>query len=190
MDTIPENNRPMKIKLIPFIFIFLTMACLPENYNFKENPVYILKEALDSLQKRDIEKFARVSGKEALCLYGNDSNLQTIADNFSYSEHDLKLDHKLISTQFNEPVKFVGFWSYKTDRHLFEISDKQNQRIMDVIIDCEFGNEGEKLKGEKQKDPKNYKIKQCRLIKITPVKFKGLAVTKKCESLKVNLGPL
>ena len=180
----------MKIKLIPFIFIFLTVACLPDNYNFKENPVYILKEALDSLQKRDAEKFVKISGKEALCLYGNDSSLQTIADNFSYAEHDLKLEHKLISGQFNEPVKFVGFWSYKTDRHLFEISEKQGQRIMDVIIDCEFGNEGEKLKAEQQKDPKYYKIKQCRLIKMNPIKFRGLAMTKKCESLKVTLGPL
>lgn len=181
----------MKIKLLPFIFILSLVACMPDNYNFKENPVFILKEALDSIQKRDAEKFARISGKEALCLYGNDSNLQLITDNFTYSEQDLSLDHKVIFSQFNEPVKFVGFWSYKTDRHFFGISDKQtNQKIMDVVIDCEFGNEGEKLKGEKQKESKNYKIKQCRLIKITPVKFQGLSLSKKCESLKVNLGPL
>lgn len=176
----------MKIHFIFFILLITVTGCLPDNYNFKENPVYILKEALDSLEKRDVQKFEKISGKEALCLYATDSGLQRIADNFSFAQDDLNLKHQLLSEKLNEPPKFVGYWSYKTDRHLFQVFDKREQeKIMDVIIDCEFGNEGERLK-----EVKNYKIKQCRLTKISPVKFQGLSINKKCESLKVDLGPL
>ena len=176
----------MKIHLLPLIFILTFIACLPDNYNFKENPVFILKEALNSLEKRDSEKFLRISGKEALCLYANDAGLQKLSDNFPYTEQDLKIEHKLLSSQYNEPVKFVGHWSYKTERHLFTIFEQQNaKKIMDVLIDCEFGNEGEKFQGDDQKNDRKYKIKQCRLIKISPYTFDSLAIPKKCESLKV-----
>lgn len=176
----------MKINLIPLVFIFSLLGCLPDNYNFKENPVFILKEALGSLERRDAEKFLKISGKEALCLYGNDTGLQKLSDNFPYTEDDLKVDHKLVSSQYNEPVKFVGHWSYKTERHLFSISDKERtKKIMDVLIDCEFGNEGEKFKGDDQKNDRKYKIKQCRLIKILPNTFASLVLPKKCESLRV-----
>lgn len=178
----------MKINLIPLIFIFSTLSCLPINYDFKENPVYILKEALESLEKRDSEQFLKISGKEALCLYGNDSGLSHLAENFPYSEHDLKLGHGLIYSQFNTPPKFVGHWSYKSERHLILVSDRDDKKIMDVVVDCEFGNEGEKLKESDQKNERKYVIKKCRLTKIIPATFKTLGLPKKCESLKVHIG--
>ncbi|HLT22963.1 MAG TPA: hypothetical protein VKZ84_05955 [Bacteriovoracaceae bacterium] len=176
----------MKINLLPLIFIFMTLGCLPDNYNFKENPVFILKEALSSLERRDSEQFLRISGREALCLYGNDTGLQRLSDSFPYVEEDLALEHKVILSQYNQPAKFVGYWSYKTERHFFSIYQKQgNKHIMDVLIDCEFGNEGNKLKEEDYKNEKKYKIKQCRLIKIIPSAFSSLSLPKKCEGLKV-----
>lgn len=176
----------MRINPLSFLLIFTTLACLPDNYSFKENPIFILKEALDSLEKRDADKFQKISGKEALCLYANDSGLQRLSDNFPYQEDDLKVDYKLLNTQFNSPAKFVGYWSYKTERHSFAISEKnQQKKVMDVIIDCEFGNEGEKLKIEDQKNEKKYKIKQCRLVKIIPHTFSSLMLPKKCENLRV-----
>lgn len=177
----------MRINLLNFILVFTTLACLPNNYNFKENPIYILKEALDSLEKRDIEKFQKISGKEALCLYANDSGLQSLSDHFTYQEEDLKVSHKLLESTYNSPVKFVGYWSYKTERHLFTITEKtEDKDIMDVLIDCEFGNEGQKLKSEDQRNERKYKIKQCRLIKIIPHTFPSLVIPKMCENLRVR----
>lgn len=176
----------MKINLLSLIFIFTTLACVPDNYDFKENPVFILKEALHSLEKRDSEQFLRISGKEALCLYANDTGLQLLSDNFPYAEDDLSVEHKILSDEYNQPPKFVGHWSYMTVRHFFSITEKQSENpIMDVLIDCEFGNEGNKLKEKDQKNYKNYKIKQCRLIKIIPTAFTSLPVPKKCEGLRV-----
>lgn len=177
----------MKISLLNLIFIFSLSACLPVNYNFKENPIFILKEALDSLIKRDTQQFLRISGKEALCLYANDAGLSDLSDNFTYSEHDLKLEHSLVSSQQNTPPRFVGHWSYKSERHLFAIKDKAvDKKIMDVLIDCEYGNEGEKLKGDEQKNERKYTIKKCRLTKIMPLTFPGAKLPEKCENLKVN----
>ncbi|HLW57849.1 MAG TPA: hypothetical protein VKY27_10710 [Bacteriovoracaceae bacterium] len=181
----------MKKMNLLIIFIFTTVACLPESYNFRENPLFILKEALTALEKRDSERFLRISGKEALCLYAHDAGIQRLSDNLPYTEDDLKVDHKLLSSQFNETPKFVGYWSYKSERHLFSIAEKSTKtKILDVLIDCEYGNEGEKLKAEERKDERKYKVKQCRLVKIVPLTFKGLALPTQCEALKVRLGPL
>lgn len=180
----------MKMNLF-IIFILTTVACVPESYNFKENPLYILKEALSALEKRDSERFLKVSGKEALCLYAHDTGIQRLSDNFPYTEDDLKLEHKLLSTQLNESPKFVGYWSYKSERHIFTIFEKSGHtKLLDVLIDCEYGNEGEKLKVQDRKDERKYKIKQCRLVKIIPQTFKSIIMPKQCEALKVKLGPL
>lgn len=177
----------MRTNPLIILFLLTTLACLPESYNFKENPIYILKEALNALEKRDTEKFLRISGKEALCLYGSDAGIQRISDNFPYTEDDLKVKHQQVFSQFNEPIKFVGHWSYKTERHAFVISEKRSKdKILEAIIDCEFGNEGEKLKVEERKDEKKYKIKQCRLVKIIPLTFKSFSLPRQCEALKVN----
>lgn len=177
----------MKKHLLSLIFVIFAVACLPDNYTFKENPIYILKEALNSLEKRDAEQFVRISGKEALCLYANDNGIQALSDNFPYTESDLSVKHQLLDAQFNEPVKFVGYWSYRTERHLFNISEKASgKKVMNVLIDCDFGNEGEKLKSEDQRNDKKYTIKKCRLVKVIPETFSGLQMPSKCESLRVN----
>ena len=69
-----------------------------------------------------------------------------------------------------------------------EIEDKtKSERILKAIVDCEYGTDREKNEKFINLKPKKYKIKECRLVKMVPLKFSSLGLPARCEDLKVTL---
>jgi hypothetical protein len=179
----------MKVLFLLVLTILLS-SCDPYGFGFKKNPAYVLDRAFDSILALDYESFIKVSGKEALCLYGNLEGLGYLRDKISLKPSQIDIKPKLVenaSTYTNAPL-YVGYWSYYNEKFHIDILDKNTKRdLIKVLVECHYGFEGEKSDSYKQLNLKKYRKKECRLIQIIPVEFSPLSMTSRCEMLKVSL---
>jgi len=180
------------MKLFGFLILLgLFQACDPYGFGFKKNPAFILNEAFQAVLDLDHEAFLDVSGKEALCLYGNAHGVAYLRTNLKIDPENIKIKPKLISN-LSKPTatpRFVGYWSYFMEIYQVDILDKDtNAELLRVAVECNYGFEGEK-KPEYAKitKMKKYKKKECRLIKVSPLQFAGLPMREECKTLKVEL---
>lgn len=179
----------MKILALIALTLFV-IACDPYGFGFKKNPAYVLDQALKAIQNMDDESFLEVSGKEALCLYGNKTGIAYLHEKVTADIQNVQLKHKEVGQlQVTPSPEYVGFWSYMRQRYVVEIQQKSDRLLLgSLVVDCHYGVSGEK-KPEYQriKDPKKFKVKECRITKIVPGTFKPLEMTSRCQSLVVSL---
>lgn len=177
------------MKFFGFLFLFASVvACDPYGFGFKKNPAYVLDEAFKSVSNLDVESFLEVTGKEALCVYGNEKGLVYLKDNIELTTEQVKLNPKVLKNEHYSSPKFVGFWSYYNERYEIEVLDKvTNEVLLETIVDCDYGINGEKNDKFINIKPSKYKVKECQAIKLMPKKFKALPVPEKCNSLKIVL---
>lgn len=177
----------MKILVCLFILTVLA-ACDPYKFGFKHNPASILDTALKAIMNQDHELFLEVTGKEALCIYGNPDGVTYLKENVSIDTDRIKINHKVLEARHFQVPEFVGYWSYFRQRYKVDVLDKQSDEvIIETIIDCNFGTSDEKDESLENLDWRRYKTQECRLIKILPRKFKTLPLNSKCEMLKVEI---
>lgn len=177
------------MKFFGLLFLFtIVVACDPYGFGFKKNPAYVLDEAFKSVTNLDVESFLEVTGREALCIYGNEKGLTYLKDNIVLNVENVKLNPKVLSNEHYTSPKFVGYWSYYHERYEIEILDKQTGEVLiDTIVDCDYGINGEKDQKYVNIKPKKYKIKECKAIKFMPKKFKPLSIPEKCNAMKIAL---
>lgn len=180
------------MKLLSFVFILgLLQACDPYGFGFKMNPAFVLNEAFNAVMALDHEAFLEVTGKEALCLYGNANGVTYLRSNLKINDENVEIKPKLISnlSKRTETPRFVGYWSYYHEIYQVDILDKTSkEELLRVVVECNYGFEGKK-KPEYSKimKTKKYKMKECRLIKVIPAKFPVLPMREECKELKVTL---
>lgn len=177
------------MKILGFIFLFASVvACDPYGFGYKKNPAYILDEAFKAVSNMDAESFVEVTAKEALCIYGNEEGIRYLKENLKINPENLKINPRVLeTTHYTNPI-FTEYWSYYQERYVIGISDKTTkQLIADVIVDCDFGADGEKNPKLVNKPPRSYKRKECRAVKIIPKNFNSLPVPQKCGLLKIEL---
>jgi hypothetical protein len=168
--------------------LFLAAACDPYGFGFEKNPAYVLDEAFKSITNLDTESYLDVTGKEALCVYGNDEGLQYLKTNIVLSPENVKLKPTVLTTVHNLNPKYVGYWSYYSERYQIDILDKASEAlIMKAYVDCEYGTDGDKNAKFVNLKPRKYRMKECRVVKVIPEKFQSLPVPAKCEKFKVDL---
>ncbi len=179
------------MKLFSFLILLgLIQACDPYGFGFKMNPAFVLSEAFKSVVALDHEAFIEVSGKEALCLYGNPEGISYLRDNLHIDKDNINIDPKLIanSSMYTKQPHFVGYWSYYQERYQVDISDKETkEELLKVVVECHYGFEGEKSTKYENLKIKKYKKKECRVIKLIPSKFPVLPMREECKPLKVDL---
>ena len=177
------------MRIFGFLLIFTALtACDPYGFGFKKNPAFVLDEAFRAVTNLDVESFLEVTGKEALCIYGNDKGLAYLKDNVVLNIESVKLNPKVLKNEHYTSPKFVGYWSYYNEKYEIEILDKEtNEVLMETIVDCDYGINGEKDQKYVNMKPKKYKMKECRAIKLKPRKFKALPLTERCQSMKIAL---
>jgi hypothetical protein len=177
----------MKILGLSLLLISF-VACDPYGFGFKRNPAFVLDEALKAIGNLDTESFLEISGKEALCIYGNNTGINYLKDHITLNPENIKLRPTVLETEHYMVPKFVGYWSYYHERYQVEIQDKTNATVhLNAIIDCDYGTDQEKDSKLIKLNPKKYNKKECRLIKIKPNGFSALPITAKCETLRVAL---
>lgn len=172
------------------LFLGLLQACDPYGFGFKKNPAYVLSEAFESVLSLDDEAFVEVTGKEALCLYGNPEGISYLRNNLTIDPDKIEIKPQLVknSDEHTNTPRFVGYWSYYHERYQMDIFDKKTkQELMKVLVECHYGFEGEKNDDYQELKPRKYKKKECRLIKLVPSQFAALPVSPKCEMLRVTL---
>lgn len=179
------------MKLIGLIlFLGLLQACDPYGFGFKHNPAFVLNEAFESVLSLDHEAFIAVSGKEALCVYGNAQGVTYLRDRMSIDPDKVEFRPKMVenSNKYTNNPLFVGYWSYYHEKYLVDIQDKQSKReLMSILVECHYGFDGEKSDSYQNLKLKKYKRKECRLIKLVPAQFEPLAIPAECDLLKVTL---
>lgn len=174
-----------------FLLLLSTVACDPYGFGFKKNPAYVLDEAFKAISNLDSETFIEMSGKEALCVYGNQNGIQYLKEKVVLNPENVKLKPTMLETQHFTAPKFVGYWSYYHERYQIDINDKtNNELLLKAIIDCEYGTDGAKSAKLINLKPQKYKKKECRVIKVIPQKFPALPIPSKCDNLRVDLQPL
>jgi hypothetical protein len=168
-------------------FAFLT-ACDPYGIGFKKNPAYALSEAFEAINNQDVDRFLEVTGREALCLYGNQNGLQYLKETLKIDPENIEIDSKLLhEKRFNKP-QFVGYWSYFNQRYMINIKSNETKKtIVEVIVDCDFGSEfkDQKFLNQNFKSTR-FKRKECRMIKFMPHQFSALTLEEKCQNLAVT----
>lgn len=170
------------------ILLTLVAACDPYGFGFKKNPAYVLDEAFKAVMNQDEETFLEMTGKEAYCVYGNETGLNFLKDKIIISTDNIKLNLKEISNVHYTAPKFVGYWSYYNSRYRVEVLDKgTNEVLLETLIDCDYGIEGQKNPKYINQKPSKYKKKECRAVKLLPKKFAPLEVSSKCTSFKIDL---
>ncbi|MBA2404834.1 MAG: hypothetical protein H0V66_08690 [Bdellovibrionales bacterium] len=180
------------MKLFSFLILLgLFVACDPYGFGFKKNPAYILNVAFQAVLSSDHEAFLAVSGKEALCLYGNPEGISYLRTNLKIDEEKIEIKPKLISNltkRYENPIP-VGFWSYYQEIYQIDILDKvSKEALLGVVVECNYGFAGQKKpEYAKVTKTKKYKMKECVLIKVMPSKFAALPIKAKCQPLKVTL---
>lgn len=177
----------MKMMFVLPILLLVT-ACDPYGFGFKKNPAYVLDEAFKAVTNLDTETFLEVTGKEALCVYGNDAGLNYLKDNLVITLENVKLNPTVLKNiHYNNP-RYVGYWSYYNERYQIDILNKTtSEALLKAYVDCDYGADGEKNDKLKNQKPKKYRIKECRVVKVIPRKFTELPIPKKCEGVKVDL---
>ena len=171
-------------------FTFFVIACDPYGFGFKKNPAYVLDQALKAIQNMDDESFLEISGKEALCLYGNKEGITYLHEKVRADVQNVQLKHKEVGPlQKLTAPEYVGFWSYLRQRYTVEIQQKSDKTVLGtLVVDCNYGAANEKKPSYARiSDPKKFKVKECRIIKIVPATFQALPVGSACETLSVQL---
>lgn len=179
----------MKILALLALTLF-AIACDPYGFGFKKNPTYVLDQALKAIQNMDDVSFLEISGKEALCLYGNKEGISYLHEQVTADVQNLQLKHKEIGElKVLGAPEYVGFWSYLRQRYVVEIQQKSDRSTLgSLVVDCNFGAFGEKKTSYQSiRDPKKFKMKECRITKIIPTSFKSLPMTERCSGLIVTL---
>lgn len=180
------------MKLLGLIFLLgLFQSCDPYKFGFKHNPAFILNEAFEAVKDKNAGAFTKISGKEALCVYGNDKGMQYLYNNLNIDVEEIKITPKLIAStvKFNTNPIHVGYWSYYTEVYEVNIIDRaSHDQLLKVAVECNYGFEGEK-KPEYKEVTKltKFKKRECKLIKLIPAKFESLPVSNACRALKVNV---
>lgn len=170
------------------ILMTLVAACDPYGFGFKKNPAYVLDETFKAIGNLDEETFLEMTGKEAYCLYGNEIGLNFLKDNILVNPENMKLGLKEVSNTHYSVPKFVGYWSYYNSRYSVEVIDKDSKEVLlETLIDCDYGIEGEKSTEWINQKPARYKKKECRAVKLLPKKFFPLEMPSKCMSFKIDL---
>lgn len=168
--------------------LLLAAACDPYGFGFKKNPAYVLDEAFKAITNLDTESYLEVTGKEALCVYGNDEALHYLKTNVALSPENVKLKPTVLKTVHNQNPKYVGYWSYYTERYQIDIQDKTTAALLlKTYVDCEYGTDGEKNDKFINLKPQKYRVKECRVVKVIPEIFKPLPLSAKCDKFKVEL---
>jgi len=180
------------IKLLCVVLIMgVLQSCDPYGFGFKNNPAFVINEAYQAVVALDHETFVDVSGKEALCLYGNVAGISYLRSNLRINAEEVEIKPKLIpnSNKHTATPQFVGYWSYYHERYQVDILDKASKNeLLKVVVECNYGFEGSKKpEYAKPMKTKKYKIKECRLIKVVPSKFAALPMRPECIPLKVDL---
>lgn len=176
----------MKIFILMLLSI-TAVSCDPYGFGFKVNPAYVIDTAFKAVTNLDKESFLEVSGKEALCLYANESGLSYLKENVLLDATTVKFDPKLVSSQYFKNPAYVGYWSYYTERYLVGVSQRSTgKKVLDVVVDCYYGSAGEKNESYLNLAPKKYRSKECRLTKVVARSFDSLDASK-CGVLKVEL---
>jgi hypothetical protein len=170
------------------LFTLVVVACDPYNFGFKLNPAKILNEAFVAIKDEDKDAFLRVSGKEALCIYGNDQGMAYLRNHANIDIDDIKLKLNLLKETSFEIPEYVGYWSYLSQRFQMDVLDRDsNETLIKAIVDCHYGVDGEKSPSYIKLKREKYKRKECKLIKIIPITFEPLKLPKRCNILKVVL---
>lgn len=166
----------------------LMAACDPLNLGFKHNPAFVLDQAFESISNLDSESFVEISGKEALCIYGNSRGLFHLKERLQRDISEMTPEITVMSSKYFDSPEFVGYWSYFNERYKVSIQDKKAESlILEAIVDCDYGTSGEKNDKLKNREPRTYPTKECRLVKIIPKKFPSLEMTPKCQLFQVQL---
>jgi ABC-type uncharacterized transport system permease subunit len=175
-------------KLVFLFLLFSVIACDPYGFGFKKNPAYVLDEAFKAVTNLDTQSFLDVTGKEVLCVYGNHQGINYLKDNVSLNQESIKLQPTVLETVHYNIPRFVGYWSYYHERYEIDILDKTtSETLLRTIVDCDYGTAEEKDEKFINLKPKRYKKKECRLVKLKPINFYPLPLSRRCEGLKVLL---
>ncbi len=184
-----------------FILVGVFTACDPYGFGFKKNPAYVLDEAFKAVmnsqtnnevdRKENIKSFLEATGREAFCLYGHQEGLTYLYNNLNIDPKNVEIIPRIVSnyTKHTPTPAFINFWSYYQERYKLEILHKTTREdLFTVIVDCNYGFEGEK-KPEHAKfmSKQKYKKKECRVVKMVPMKFKALPMNSRCLPLKIDL---
>ncbi len=184
-------RRGYSMKILALLsFTFFVIACDPYRFGFKKNPAYVLDQALKAIQNMDEESFLEISGKEALCLYGNKEGITYLHERVRADVQNLELKHSQVGElQVLAAPAYVGFWSYLRQRYVVEIQQKSDKAVLGtLVVDCNYGAPNEKRPAYLRiRNPKKFKAKECRVIKIIPANFNPIPVDSSCESLSVSL---
>lgn len=176
------------MKHMGFFILFLLVGCDPYNFGFKANPAEILKTAFEAVQEEDTETFLSVTGKEVLCLYGNDAGLAYLNRQATLTNDDVKFNlNKISDVHFIIPEYVSSYWSYYNERYSMDMVDKKSSElILQAIVDCDYGSDDKDPQYQNLKRNK-YRRKECRLTKLIPKTFAPLKMSKRCQILKVNV---
>lgn len=177
------------MKMWGLIFlIFAAIACDPYGFGFKKNPAFILGESFKAVGNLDHESFTELSGKEALCLYGNPNGVLYLKENLNFDANDIKLKPYLLNEERFSSPRYVGYWSYYQTRYQVDIINKKSKAIvLKTIIDCHYGTDEKQNIKYAEFKANEYKVKECRLIKIIPIDFSALPLPERCNELRVTL---
>ena len=170
----------------PLLSLLSVTSCDPYGFGYKMNPAYILDEAHKAIVNLDRLTFLEITGREALCVYANPEGMQHLKTHLS-GKLEIKSTPALHSSDFYDIPMYAGFWVYLSERYKISIVDRVKKIEVQTVVDCYYGVEGSKDRKYIRQKPQKYKRKECRLIKITPVFFPALPLSKKCENLRVTL---
>jgi hypothetical protein len=179
----------MKI-LTLFLTLICFVSCDPYGFGYKKNPAFILNEAFRAVNHQDVKSFLNVSGKEALCLYGNTEGLSYLEEKLQIDPKNIAVEPKVLTNKRLKIPNYVdGYWSYYNERYLVNINTKaEGRNLLQVVVDCDFGDE---KKDDAFSNPtykfKKFKKKACRLIKMIPSAFEPLPLPANCAKLKIFL---
>ncbi|MGE3611524.1 MAG: hypothetical protein AB7I27_18175 [Bacteriovoracaceae bacterium] len=176
----------MKYFNLILLFLLIT-ACDPWNFGFKKNPAFILKKAFNAINNLDEDSFLSISGREALCLYGNLEGLSFLRSHLTLGRA-IQVKHEIKNSSYYTIPSFVGFWSYYQEIYQVSILDEKiNNSIVDSLVECNYGTDEQKSKKLINLPKSKYPKKECRLIKIIPKKFESIKFDSKCANFRVSL---
>ena len=177
------------------VLIFIA-GCDPYGFGYKKNPAFVLSEAFKAVRHLDDEAFLNVSGKEALCLYGNPQGMAYLKKRLKIDTEEVDIEPKVVEQKYFKTPLIVGspaYRSYYHEKYIVKIVNKTTREgIINTIVECDFGYEGAPSRKYLDKKPQKYPIKECRLTKVMPLLFAGIPFQEEVcgNHLRVNFKSL
>ena len=138
---------------------------------YEVNPNLLMLRAHQSVINDNYDRFAKIFGRGALCVWGTDSAFESLRTSLPSSTRQLRSTVILDREGYLQKARFVGFWAYYERLYELKVYDRSQTLVAEGRIECHLGLDTAKKETDFNRQLRYYDTRNCRIISFKPHTF-------------------